>query len=544
MTENRVGQQLGNYLLTKRLGEGGFAEVYLGTHIYLKTEAALKILHTRLTQVDIDEFVSEAQTIARLKHPHIVRVLEFGVDGNMPFLVLDYAPHGTLRDRHPRGNSLTAAVVLSYLKPIADALQYAHDQKLVHRDVKPENMLIGEHNEILLSDFGIATVAQSSRYQGAQEVAGTVAYMAPEQIQGKPRPASDQYALGIVVYEWLTGTRPFHGSFTEIATQHVLTPPTPLREKLPTIPQVVEGTVLIALAKDPKARFATVHAFVHAFERACLESGERFTSLEPSSTSSSPKAVGIPPTVQARPLQQQSASSGLSSTVLPPAVIIPPTVQARPLQPLTEDFSPTTGTARGLSDPATAFDAGAAFTPAPVWSERGSRAFSPTQDDTSDSFTAPPVHRRPGRKFWAIVGSLILIVLLIGVWSTWASQNSSATFQQEVTDGTNIQNLQVGTAISDTGYALLGQTDTFHSGDQSCIFFKVYTNSSSGNVDVVLYQGNNQFFAGPVEENILRGLEGLPLYKCSNVGDPGIYKWVVNYNGSAQASITFQVVAR
>src|SRR5262245_19991660 len=112
----RVGQQVGNYRLIQRLGEGGFAEVYLGEHIYLKTQAAIKILHTRLAADDLDNFVSEARTIARLKHPHIVRVLEFGVEGSTPFLVMDYAPNGTLRQRHRKGAILTPATILSYVK--------------------------------------------------------------------------------------------------------------------------------------------------------------------------------------------------------------------------------------------------------------------------------------------------------------------------------------------------------------------------------------------------------------------------------------------
>src|SRR5258708_25804835 len=114
---------------------------------------------------------------------------------------MDYATNGTLSQRQPRGTKLPVNLVVSYVKQIADALQYAHEEKLIHRDVKPENMLLGRRNEVLLSDFGIALVAQNSRSQRTQEAIGTVAYMAPEQIQGKPRPASDQYSLEIVVYE-------------------------------------------------------------------------------------------------------------------------------------------------------------------------------------------------------------------------------------------------------------------------------------------------------------------------------------------------------
>src|SRR5579859_866982 len=265
---DRVGQQLGNYQLMRLLGSGGFADVYLGEHIHLGTQAAIKVLTTRLTNEDVEGFRTEARTIARLKHPQIVRVLEFGVENGTPFLVMDYAPNGTLRSLHPKGSQLPVALIVPYVKQTSDALQYAHEQKLIHRDIKPENMLLGDRSEVLLSDFGIATVAQSSRYQGTQEVAGTVAYMAPEQVQGHPRPASDQYSLGIVVYEWLTGERPFHGSFSEIATQHVLAPPPPLREKVPTLSLLVEQVVMTALAKDPKERFASIQAFATALEQA------------------------------------------------------------------------------------------------------------------------------------------------------------------------------------------------------------------------------------------------------------------------------------
>lgn len=262
-------QQLGNYRIIGLLGKGGFADVFLGEHVYLKTQAAIKVLHTQITSDNLESFITEAQTIGRLRHPHIIRVLDFGVQHNTPFLVMDYASRGTLRQRHPRGSRLPLATVLPYVKQIAEALHYAHQEKLIHRDIKPENMLLGPNNEILLSDFGIATLAQSSRYQLTQDVVGTVSYMAPEQIQGKPRPVSDEYALGIVIYEWLTGSCPFQGSFTEIATQHVFATLPPLGEKLPTIPPDVEQVLMMSLAKDPQQRFTSLQAFANALEQAC-----------------------------------------------------------------------------------------------------------------------------------------------------------------------------------------------------------------------------------------------------------------------------------
>jgi predicted ATPase/DNA-binding CsgD family transcriptional regulator len=266
---DHVGQQLGNYRLTRLLGHGGFAEVYLGEHLHLGTQAAIKVLNVQLADDELARFRDEARIIARLQHPHIVRVLDFGIDSGLPFFVMDYAPNGTLRQRYPGKIPLPATSILPHVKQVALALQYAHEQKVIHRDIKPENMLLGRHDEVLLSDFGIAVVLQSSRSESIQETAGTVAYMAPEQIQAQPGPASDQYALGVVVYEWLCGERPFSGPFPEIAIKHTLVTPPSLREKVPAISSGVELVVLKALAKDPLLRFASVEAFAQALAEAC-----------------------------------------------------------------------------------------------------------------------------------------------------------------------------------------------------------------------------------------------------------------------------------
>ncbi|GHO96789.1 hypothetical protein KSF_068370 [Reticulibacter mediterranei] len=278
------GRRLGNYRLVGSLGHGGFADVYLGEHVYLKTQSAIKVLHTRLSNTALRDFLHEARTIADLVHPHIIRVLEFGVEGNepdlessllnadgcIPYLIMDYAPGGTLRARHPKGQRLSLATILPYVRDVAEGLQYAHDKKLIHRDIKPENMLIGRNNEVLLSDFGIAAVAHSEHSMSTQEMAGTIPYMAPEQIFGKPRPASDQYALGIVIYEWLCGSRPFQGSQWEIMEQHRSAFPLPLSKRGVSVPTTVEAVVMKVLAKDPSQRFDSVRAFAEALEQASL----------------------------------------------------------------------------------------------------------------------------------------------------------------------------------------------------------------------------------------------------------------------------------
>ncbi|HEU5382726.1 MAG TPA: PQQ-binding-like beta-propeller repeat protein [Ktedonobacteraceae bacterium] len=265
---SRIGQQFGNYRLLRLIGHGGFADVYLGEQIYMGTEAAIKVLHTQLGEKEIGRFREEASMVARLDHPHIIRVLDFGMEDATPYLVLSYAPNGTLRERYPKGTILPLPIILDYVRQLADALQYAHNEKIVHRDLKPENILLGRRNELLLSDFGIALIAQNS--QSVKDLAGTAAYMAPEQIEAHPRPASDQYALGIIVYEWLSGSCPFKGTFTEIALKHAVTPPPSLSQKIPGFSPTLEQVIFTALAKDPAKRFASVQAFARALEQASL----------------------------------------------------------------------------------------------------------------------------------------------------------------------------------------------------------------------------------------------------------------------------------
>src|SRR5579863_3125026 len=258
--QDRTGQLAGHYRLVQSIGQGGFADVYLGQHISRNTLAAIKVLHTRLTDQEKEQFLDQARTFSQLDHPHIVRILDFGVENDLPFLIMDYAPNGSVRDLHPRGTRLLLKTIVQYVKQIAGALQYIHDHNLIHRDIKPHNMLFGPDYEVMLSDFNIAVVSQRMGYrkQKVQEFEGTILYAAPEQIQGRPRFASDQYALGIVVYEWLSGSWPFRGTVEEIASQHTLTPPPPLNEKVPYISPAVEQVVFQALAKSPNDRFASV----------------------------------------------------------------------------------------------------------------------------------------------------------------------------------------------------------------------------------------------------------------------------------------------
>jgi WD40 repeat protein len=266
-----VGQQLGKYHLIRHIGQGSLADVYLGQDAASGEQVAIKVLHTTLVAEEVDAFFMQAQFLTSLSHPHIVCVLQFGMEEErLPYLVMEYAPHGTLRDIHPVGTRLPLSTVVTYVRQIADALQYVHDQQIIHRDIKPHNLLVGANYEILLSDFSIAVIMQSAGYrkQKVQDFEGTILYAAPEQIRGKPRIASDQYALGMVVYEWLSGRCPFYGTVEEIAQQHTLVPPPSLQEKVQGISLAVEQVVLKALAKNVTDRYESIKEFATALERA------------------------------------------------------------------------------------------------------------------------------------------------------------------------------------------------------------------------------------------------------------------------------------
>jgi outer membrane protein assembly factor BamB/tRNA A-37 threonylcarbamoyl transferase component Bud32 len=322
MMADNAGQQLGNYRLLHLIGEGGFARVYLGEHIYLKTYGALKVPKMHLNQEDLDAFLAEARRSVSLEHPHIVRVLECGVEGGtIPYFVMNYAPGGTVRRRYPKDSRLPPAIIFSYVRQIASALQYIHHKGLIHQDIKPENMLLGPHDEVLLSDFGISAVAHRTVTMSVQEVTGTARYMAPEQFQGIVRPASDQYALGVVVYEWICGTSPFNGTFAELYSQHLYVDPPSLREKVPEISPALEQVIMRALAKDPRQRFARIQDFMDALDQArqapqmYSQTGHTFVPTLPDSNVQQDEE-NIPTVLRAVPVSPGSRPPG--ATPVPP----------------------------------------------------------------------------------------------------------------------------------------------------------------------------------------------------------------------------------
>jgi serine/threonine protein kinase len=284
MGRNRIGQQIGNYHVMKLLAPGGSTVTYLGEHIHLHTQAAIKVLNLfdfdRIRDQK-DLFSTEARLLVSLSHPHIIRVLDFGIEDEFAFLIVEYASNGTVAERHHR-SGLSFPLAVSYLKQVASALEHAHARGIVHGAITPHDMLLGRNDELLLSGFHLRLISNLTMGTGMHQVLGTPVYVAPELIQGGyPTPATDQYTLATVVYEWLSGVRPFEGESTmNLMIQHLQAPVPPLHRRMPTLPSEVDKVLIKALAKDPKDRFAHVQDFADALEVVYRQ----HTSLSPASS--------------------------------------------------------------------------------------------------------------------------------------------------------------------------------------------------------------------------------------------------------------------
>ncbi len=383
----RVGQRIGDYRVLRPLGQGTFGTVYLAEQIYDSSQAAVKVLQMQLTsRDDLRMFLNEARTI-RLQHPHIVPIFDFGLSqDNFPYLVMGYAARGTVRDCYPKGTKLPWPVIDAYVQAIAAALQYAHDNRVIHRDVKPENMLVSSNGNVQLSDFGIARMMeQSTASANFHAQIGTPAYMAPEQSQGKPCPASDQYALAVTVYEWFTGQRPFQGGALEVLLQHRVDAPPSMRTLAPEVPQQIEQILFKALAKAPEARFATIEQFAQAMHGALQWALTSTPFVAPAAEYATMPAADYAPVVS------PSTSKGPEETIGPYAGV-EPTAKSSLLAQETEFPQPSSS----LSAPRTKI---------PFEREQAS--------------IATPVHKSPNGKgkrrvMFVTLACIVLVVLALG----------------------------------------------------------------------------------------------------------------------------------
>jgi serine/threonine protein kinase len=295
-----LGKMLGKVRIDSLLARGGIAEVYLGEHVALQREVAVKILRNQYeddTEL-LERFQREARVVAKLRHSNIVQVFDFdSTTDNRPYLVMEYVPGISLSRYlhvlHGRNGRLELPVISRIITQVAHALQYAHESGVIHRDVKPGNILLTSRTEKvmagkplpgdfepILTDFGLVRFLNSSRQTTTGVIAGTPAYMSPEQARGEPADErTDIYSLGIVLYELLAGHIPFDGETTmSIILKHVTEPPPPI----PGIPYELQYVLNRALAKKPEDRFQTTNDLANAFAASIKGMGDSDTIMETS----------------------------------------------------------------------------------------------------------------------------------------------------------------------------------------------------------------------------------------------------------------------
>jgi serine/threonine protein kinase len=274
--ENLVGKRLGLYEVVAPLGEGGMAAVYKAYQPSMNRYVALKILPRQLAGDPqfAGRFQQEAKVLAKLQHPHILPVFDFGhadgdaANGGYTYIVMPFIESGTLTDSL-KGAPLPLPQIRRLVSQIGEALDYAHAHGLVHRDVKPSNVLMDGRGNCLLSDFGLAKMVQGgAKFTDTGGVLGTPAYMSPEQGQGLPLDRrSDVYSLGVMLYEMATGKPPFDADTPIAVVIKHIQEPLPLPRRLnPDLPEAVERVILKALAKDPADRFQTAREMVAALQ--------------------------------------------------------------------------------------------------------------------------------------------------------------------------------------------------------------------------------------------------------------------------------------
>src|SRR5437016_3308970 len=245
--------------------------VYRAYHTELERTGAVKVMQAITPDDDtVARFRHEAQAIAKLRHPNIVDVYDFGEYQGTPYMIVEYVPGGSLAGRM-NGRRLDQATALKYLRGIASGLDYAHEHGIVHRYIKPANVLLTADDSTVLADFGLAKLLQGSSLKSMTGVTtGTPAYMAPEQVTGSSiGPASDRYSLATIAYEMLTGVIPFDGqALMELLYAQVHRQPLTPSAREPSLPAAVDVVIMRGLAKDPAARWGSCTAFVDALEGA------------------------------------------------------------------------------------------------------------------------------------------------------------------------------------------------------------------------------------------------------------------------------------
>jgi serine/threonine protein kinase len=271
MYEPQPGQRLGKYQIVSEIGRGGMAVVYKAFDPILQRYVALKVLSPRLASEEsiMRRFEREAQTAANLKHPNIVVIHDVGSADSYHFLVMELLEGRTLREEIRLKGALPVARVAPITAQLASALDYAHQHNLIHRDVKPSNVILGPDDHATLTDFGLVRAMHGSRLTEVGSSLGTLDYMPPEQMAGEEVDwRSDVYSLGVVVYESLTGRMPFSADTPFSLMRKIMYEAPPPLSQVVQVPPTVDRVVMQALAKSPEDRFRTAGEFAGAFYQA------------------------------------------------------------------------------------------------------------------------------------------------------------------------------------------------------------------------------------------------------------------------------------
>ena len=270
-----AGETLGEYRIEKLIGHGTMAEVYLAVHISKGYSAAIKIIHEHLLRDPnfIDRFRREAKILSDLDHPHITHIYGYEFSPKQAYIAMEYLGVGTLADRlrfcHEHKENLPLSEVLAIIEPISSAVDYAHEHGLIHRDIKPANILFRENHDPVLTDFGLAFVMSDPRLSASNTITGTPAYLSPEQAKGNPGDSrSDVYALGVVLYEMLSGYTPFQGNVISVVMKHISESPPSIRSFGRYLPRRIEDVALKALEKQPHQRYQSAQMMARDFRKA------------------------------------------------------------------------------------------------------------------------------------------------------------------------------------------------------------------------------------------------------------------------------------
>jgi serine/threonine protein kinase len=461
-TERLIGLQLGGYVVRNYIARGGMGVVYEGYQASLDRSVAIKVLYPHLSDdpTFIERFQREARAVAQLRHPHIVGVIDSGADQGYYFMVMELIRGNSLRGElaaiRQRGERMSPTRAFEIVQQVGSALSYAHRRGIVHRDIKPGNILMDEEGRVSLSDFGLVKLVEGGHLTATGAIIGTPEYMAPEQFTASDQvgPAADQYALAVVTYELLIGRVPFSATTpVGIIQKHISEPPPAPRALDPAVPDAVEAVLLRGLAKAPEQRYPSVDEFVRALLQSAADAIGPFSvtllPLAPESMTAGQTSLPFAPTEPYRPAPETAAGAAMVGDTpdadLPAAAGTPlvgePPPASRPSAPLaTPEYAPQSANPTASASAASA--AGLRQPVSPVSPTSGPDAATPaisspmtsvpTPQPSSASMSQPaataasvppgavpvPVtgagSRRGGRLLFALAGGALVVVLAVG----------------------------------------------------------------------------------------------------------------------------------